>query len=58
MTKKQPVTTVKGLEIDTFRRESDFLLYTTPDGKIRVEIFIKNENIDEVVNEILNIIKW
>ncbi len=45
MTKKQPVTTVKGLEIDTFRRESDFLLYTTPDGKVRVEIFIKDENI-------------
>ncbi len=26
--------------------------------KVDNEIFIKNENIDEVVNEILNIIKW
>ncbi|PIY80788.1 MAG: cell filamentation protein Fic [Candidatus Pacebacteria bacterium CG_4_10_14_0_8_um_filter_42_14] len=31
--------------IDTFKRESDFLLYTTPDGKVRVEIFVKDENI-------------
>jgi hypothetical protein len=35
----------KGLEIDTFKRESDFLLYSTPDGKVRLEIFIKDESI-------------
>jgi hypothetical protein len=35
----------KSLEIDTLKRESDFLLYTTPDGKVRLEIFIKDENI-------------
>jgi len=45
MTKKQPVTTAKGLEIDTFKPESDFLLYTTPNGKVRLETFIKDENI-------------
>jgi len=45
MAKKQSIATVKRLEIDTFKRESDFLLYTTPDGKVRLEIFIKNENI-------------
>ncbi|PIZ48116.1 cell filamentation protein Fic [candidate division WWE3 bacterium CG_4_10_14_0_2_um_filter_41_14] len=44
MTKQSPKST-KGLEINTFKRESDFLLYTTPDGKVRLEIFIKNENI-------------
>jgi hypothetical protein len=27
------------------RSESDFLLYTTPNGKVRVEIFLKDENI-------------
>ncbi|KKT69538.1 MAG: hypothetical protein UW65_C0021G0005 [candidate division WWE3 bacterium GW2011_GWB1_44_4] len=42
---KQSQKPTKGLEIDTFKRESDFLLYTTPDGKVRLEIFIKNENI-------------
>lgn len=42
---KQPQKPTKGLEIDTFKRESDFLLYTTPDGKVRLEIFIKDENI-------------
>ena len=35
----------KGLEIDAFKRDSDFLLYTTPNGKVRLEIFIKDENI-------------
>lgn len=35
----------KGLEIDAFKRESDFLMYSTPDGKVRLEIFIKDENI-------------
>ncbi len=44
MTKKtQRPTNI--LEIDTFKRESDFLLYTTSDGKVRLEIFIKNESI-------------
>lgn len=33
------------LSLNNFQRESDFLLYTTPDGKVRLEIFIKNENI-------------
>jgi len=42
---KQPQKSPKGLEIDTFKRESDFLLYTTPDGKVRLEIFVKDENI-------------
>lgn len=42
---KQSQEPTKGLEIDTFKRESDFLLYTTPDGKVRLEIFIKGENI-------------
>ncbi|PIR59866.1 MAG: cell filamentation protein Fic [Candidatus Pacebacteria bacterium CG10_big_fil_rev_8_21_14_0_10_44_54] len=42
---KQSQKPTKGLEIDTFKRESDFLLYTTPDGKVRLEIFVKNENI-------------
>ncbi len=45
MTKKQSITTTKGLKINTLRRESDFLLYTTPDDKVRLEIFIKDENI-------------
>ena len=45
MTKKQSIVTPKSLKINTFKRESDFLLYTTPDGKVRVEIFIKDENI-------------
>lgn len=45
MAKKQSTTVSKGLEIDTFKRESDFLLYTTPDGKVRLEIFVKDENI-------------
>ncbi|OQA93721.1 MAG: hypothetical protein BWY24_00324 [Microgenomates group bacterium ADurb.Bin219] len=45
MANKQLTTIPKGTEIDTFKRESDFLLYTTPDGKVRVEIFIKDENI-------------
>lgn len=42
---KQFQKTTKRLEIDTFKRESDFLLYTTPDGKVRLEIFVKDENI-------------
>lgn len=37
--------TIKGLEIDTFKSEPNFLLYTTPNGKVRVEIFLKDENI-------------
>ncbi len=45
MKKKQSTVTTKDLEIDTFRRESDFLLYTTPDNKVRLEIFIKDKNI-------------
>jgi len=36
---------VKGLEIDTFKSEPNFLLYTTPNGKVKVEIFLKDENI-------------
>ena len=43
MTKKKSIATAKRFEIDTFKRESDFLLYTTPDGKVRLEIFIKDE---------------
>src|SRR3989344_8188326 len=35
----------KGLEIDTFKSEPNFLLYTTPNGKVRVEIFLRDENI-------------
>ena len=42
---KQSQKITKSLEIDTFKRESDFLLYTTPDGKVRLEIFVKDENI-------------
>jgi len=45
MVKKQSIVTSKHLEIDSFKRESDFLLYTTPDGKVKVEIFVKDENI-------------
>jgi len=45
MPKKQLTATAKRLKIDIFKRESDFLLYTTPDGKVKLEIFIKNENI-------------
>src|SRR3989344_2299884 len=44
MTKKTPKT-VKGLKIDTFKNEPNFLLYTTPNGKVKVEIFLKDENI-------------
>ncbi len=44
MTKKLSKV-IKGLEIDTFRNEPNFLLYTTPNGKVRVEIFLKDENI-------------
>src|SRR3989338_3731462 len=44
MTKKTPKT-VKGLKIDTFKNEPNFLLYTTPNGKVKVEIFLKGENI-------------
>ena len=29
----------------TIKNESNFLLYTTPNGKIRVEVFLKDENI-------------
>ena len=42
---KQSQKSTKGLEIDTFKNEPNFLLYTTPNGKVRVEIFIKGENI-------------
>ncbi len=42
---KQSQKTTRSLEIDTFKRESDFLLYTAPDGRVRFEIFIKDENI-------------
>lgn len=45
MAKKQQKIQVKGLEIDTFKSEPNFLLYTTPNGKVRVEIFLKDENI-------------
>jgi len=44
MTKKLPKV-YKGLEIDTFRSEPNFLLYITPNGKVKVEIFLKDENI-------------
>lgn len=30
---------------NTFKSEPNFLLYTTPNGKVRVEIFLKDENI-------------
>ena len=42
---KQTKKLTKGLKINTFKRESDFLLYTTPNGKVRLDIFIKDENI-------------
>lgn len=42
---KQSQKSAKGLEMDTFKQEADFLLYTTPNSKVRLEIFIKNENI-------------
>ncbi|MEX0896259.1 MAG: virulence RhuM family protein [Patescibacteria group bacterium] len=42
---KQSQKPSKDLQIDSFERESDFLLYTTPNGKVRLEIFIKDENI-------------
>src|SRR3989338_3443007 len=29
----------------TIKNESNFLLYTTPNGKIRVEVFLRDENI-------------
>jgi len=44
MTKNIPKT-VKGRQIDAFKNEPNFLLYTTPNGKVRVEIFLKDENI-------------
>ena len=44
MTKNTPKT-FKGRQIDTFKRESNFLLYTTSNGKVEVEIFLKDENI-------------
>lgn len=44
MIKNNPKT-VKGLEIDTFKSEPNFLLYTTPSGKVKVEIFLRDENI-------------
>ena len=44
MTKKPPKA-VKGQQIDTFKNEPNFLLYTTPNGKVKVEIFLKDENI-------------
>jgi len=44
-TKKQSITTPKSFKINTLKRESDFLLYTAPDGRVRLEIFIKDENI-------------
>jgi len=36
---------IKGRYIDTLTNETNFLLYTTPNGKVRVEIFLKDENI-------------
>lgn len=33
------------IENDSFKSESDFLLYITPNGKVKLEIYIKNENI-------------
>jgi len=44
MTKDTPKT-IKSRQIDTFKSESNFLLYTTPNGKVKVEIFLKDENI-------------
>lgn len=36
---------IKGRQIDTFKSEPNFLLYTTPNGKVKVEIILKDENI-------------
>ncbi|MDO8498093.1 MAG: virulence RhuM family protein [bacterium] len=44
MTKNTPKT-IKSLEIDTFKSEPNFLLYTTSNGNVKVEIFLKDENI-------------
>lgn len=38
-------TTPKNTGTNTFRSESNFLLYTTPNGKVKVEIFLKDETI-------------
>lgn len=45
MIKKQQKITIKSIEIDTLKSEPNFLLYTTPNGKVKVEIFLKDENI-------------
>lgn len=44
MTKKLPKS-LKGIDFDTLRNEPNFLLYTTPNGKVKVEIFLKDENV-------------
>ena len=33
------------LKVDNFKSETNFLLYTSPNGKVKVEIFLKDENI-------------
>ena len=45
MAKKQQKISSKSIEIDTFKSGPNFLLYTTPNGKVKVEIFLKDENI-------------
>jgi len=35
----------EGVQLDVFRSEPNFLLYSTPNGKVKVEIFLKDENI-------------
>lgn len=36
---------IKGRQTDIFQQEPNFLLYTTPNGNVNVEIFLKDENI-------------
>ncbi len=43
--KKLQKVLLKNIQVDTFRSEPNFLLYTTPNGKVKVEIFLKDENI-------------
>ncbi len=43
--KKIQKSTLKNIKIDTLSSEPNFLLYTTPNGKVKVEIFLKGENI-------------
>jgi len=35
----------EGVQLDVFRSEPNFLLYSTPNGKVKVETFLKDENI-------------